>query len=273
MNLKKLSFCVVVFFNAALAYGASVEKAEMFNEHGLNGDAKRELIDVIFSGAEVSVKAEALYFLGSIAFEEKRVSTALGAWKTLVAKYPTSSRAKLVKDKIAELAEIVGESADEALNNAVAQSYLRHADFWSKGKDSIFRIDSSWIPNVEAAVKWYDKVIEEFPKSVAAERAYKGKLRALIGWKESGRHGSSHGVKGDFDKYIPQLLSAFSSYEKEFPKAGSLQAFRYQIAQIYWSNKDWALTRQWLNKIIEVSGETESFYKDLAKRRLKKIEY
>ena len=113
-------------------------------------------------------------------------------------------------------------------------------------------IDSSWLPNVEAAIKWYDKVIAEFPKTPAAERAYKGKLRTLLGWKESGRYGESYGVRENFSKYMPQLLTDFAAFEQDFPKASSLQAYRYQIAQAYWKNQDWVNTRQWLNKIIEV---------------------
>ncbi len=270
---RTMAFFAAVILCTCAAYGASVDKAELLSEHGLNADAKRELIDVMFSDAGAASKANALYLLGSIAFEERRVAAALESWKELVAKYPASSQAQLVSDKIAELAEIVGETADEAINNAVAQSYLRHADFWSKGKDRVFTIDSSWIPMVEAAGKWYDKVITEYPGSTAAKRAYRGKLRTLLGWEKPGRYGSSYGVKADFKKYMPQLLGTFESFESQFPSAGSLQAFRYQIAQAYWSNKDWASTRQWLNRIIEVADGADSFYTDLAERRLKKVEY
>ncbi|MCD4712066.1 MAG: hypothetical protein K8R73_02175 [Clostridiales bacterium] len=72
---------------------------------------------------------------------------------------------------------------------------------------------------------------------------------------------------------MPKLLETFASYEKDHPNASSLQAFRYQIAQAYWSNKDWTKTKEWLNLIIKVSGDSDSFYKDLAERRLKKVEY
>ncbi len=245
----------------------------MLNEHGLRAEAKRELVDVLFSAAGGNEKAEAYYLLGSIAFSEKRITTALNTWNSLVEEYPGSKHAALVKDKASELAEIVGESTDEAINNAVAQSYLRHAEFWSEDKDSVFRIDSSWISNVESAIKWYDKVIAEFPKSPAAERAYRGKLRTLLGWKESGRYGDAHGVKGNFNKYMPLLLEVFSSFEADYPKAGSLQAFRYQIAQAYWANKDWGRTRDWLNVIITIAGDSGGFYKDLAQRRLRKVEH
>ena len=134
-------------------------------------------------------------------------------------------------------------------------------------------IDSSWIPNVEAANKWYDKVIQEYPNSIASKVAYEGKLKTIIGWQEGGREGETHGLKRDFLKYMPLLLSTFSAFETEHPDASTLQSFRYQIAQAYWLHSDWDKTREWLKLLIEKSGTNDSFYKDVAIRRLEKIEY
>ncbi len=72
---------------------------------------------------------------------------------------------------------------------------------------------------------------------------------------------------------MPQLLETFSAFERDHPEASSLQASRYQIAQAYWNKKNWNQTRNWLNRIIEHSGEDYTFYRDLAERRLKKLEY
>lgn len=264
---------VTTVLAAPISFAASVEKASMLNQHGLTQEAKSELIEVIFSESADADKAQAYYLLGSIAFDEDKVSVALDAWRELVEKYPSAAQAEIVKDRISELAEIVGESARESIDNAIALSYLRHGDFWSDDKDSIFTIDTSWIPKVEAAIKWYDKVILEFPESTASRVAYQDKLRTLLGWKESGRYGNSFGVRESFEKYMPQLLETFASFEKEHPTASTLQAFRYQIAQAYWRDKDWSKTREWLNLIIMKSGEDDSFYKDLAERRLEKVEY
>jgi tetratricopeptide (TPR) repeat protein len=274
MKIKPLAISVAVSILASpLCFAASVDKAEMLNQHGLTQEAKSELIGVIFSKSGDSEKAQSYYLLGSIAFDENKVSVALDSWRNLVKNYPNSSQAKLVKDRINELAEIVGESAKESVENAIALSYLRHGDFWSRGKDNKFTIDSSWIPKVDTAIKWYDKVITEFPNSTASRIAYQDKIRTLLGWEESGRYGTKHGVKSSFNKYMPQLLDTFSSFEKDHPTASTLQAFRYQIAQAYWNNKDWVKTREWLNLIIDASGEADSFYKDLSERRLKKVEY
>ena len=272
--MKRL--CIPIAATLLLApglYAASVEKATMLNQHGLSQEAKSELIDVIFSKSSETDKAKAYYLLGSIAFDGNNVSVALDSWRNLVDKYPNSSEAKSVKDRIRELAEIVGESTKESIENAIALSYLRHGDFWSKDKNNKFVIDSSWIPNVETAIKWYDKVIAEFPKSAASRIAYRDKLRTLLGWKESGQYGSSYGVRSDFGLYMPKLLDTFASFEKDHPSESTLQAFRFQIAQAYWKNKDWVKTREWLNLIIKQSGTGDSFYKDLAKRRLQKVEY
>lgn len=274
MKIKLLSIFVALSLSvASTTFAASIEKAIMLNKHRLVKEAKVELIDIIFSKSDDSSKAQAYYLLGSIAFEDKKIPVALDSWRELSVKYPNSEEAKIVKDRINELAEIVGESAKASTENAVALSYLRHGNFWSRGKDEIFSIDSSWIPNVETAIKWYDKVVSEFPKSAASRIAYKDKMRTLLGWEDPGRYGSKHGLEKSFDKYMPLLLETFASFEKEHPNAFTLQAFRYQIAQAYWKNRDWTKTREWLNLVIKKAGGSDSFYKDLAERRLKKVEH
>lgn len=325
-TLALLSLCFVSLPSLGLA--ASLDKAILLNEHGLTTDAKRELIDVIFQkGSKTDDKAQAYYLLGNIAFGEDKIKVALNSWEHLVDKYPNSEEAKLVRDRIAELSEIVIGSAKESLDNAVARSYLRHADFWSDDKSDVFSIDSSWISKIEAGIKWYDKVISEFPKSKASRIAYEGKLKTLLGWKEPGKNGNAYGIEKDFDKYIPQLLQTFEVFEREYPDASKLQAFRYQIAQVYWSNalslqnraqvsrtlaqssresaqrwqslditgaqrfrqraqqqeeesqteqekatKSLEVAKKWLKDIIEKASEHDSFYRDLAERRLKNLE-
>lgn len=272
-NLVGLSiFCLLFFFSQG-ARASSLEKAELLSSHGLVDDARKELIDVIFEKQSAKEAAAAYYALGNLAFREDNVAVALETWTTLVEQYPSSNEAKVVSQRLGELAEIVGEAVEETTENAVAASYLRHGDFWSDGKDRVFSIDSSWIPNVESAIKWYDKTISEFPNTTASRLAYQAKLRTLLGWTESGRYGSKHGVDADPLKYIPQLVSTFSAYEQEHPSASALQAFRYQIAQAYWSTKNWDETRAWLTKIIEAGRGQDSFYSDLAERRMEKIEY
>lgn len=250
-----------------------MRSARMFYEHGLNADAKRELIRVIAEPENANLHPEAYYLLGVIAFDERRVATALGTWRELLERYTGSEEAALVEERIQELSQIVDESQQETIDNVILQGYLRHGDFWSRRKSSVFTIDSSWISNIEAAIKWYDKAIEEFPDTPGARRAFEEKLRTLLGWEDPGRYGSIHGLQGSFDTYMPTFLETFENFESMFPEASTLQAFRYQIAQAYWGQKDWANTRKWLNAIIEKSDGVDTFYSDLAKRRLKKVEY
>ncbi len=139
---------------------------------------------------------------------------------------------------------------------------------------SRFTIDSSWVGRIEAANKWYDRVIEEFPSTTASRIAYKNKLMTLLGWNGAGSH-AAYGIMGDIEKYMPEFLETFKAFEAAHPKALSLQGFRFQIAQSYWMAKDWAKTREWLGALIEKAGDEEdkSFYKDLAERRLEHVEY
>ena len=235
-KLLVLVTCVVVFlggtlmaqvpFAEARAQGEeSVNKARVLYRHGLTREAKAELIQILFVATDDAIKADAHYLLGNISFEEGQVAAAVESWRELVTQYPESQPAMLVSDNLEELAQIVEESAESSIDNAVANTYLRHGDFWSRGTDNRFTIDSSWIPNVEAAVKWYDKVIVEFQGTEAARRAYEEKLRTLLGWQDPGRYGQTHGVEASFDDYMPLFLDTFLAFEQSFPKASTLQAF------------------------------------------------
>ena len=280
MRVLEYAVFIIAFMGAlagcSIGFAASLEKAVMLAEHGLTVDAKRELINVIFEKrGKADDKSEAYYLLGNIAFEEDRIEVALNTWEELVKRYPKSHQANMVKDQLLELSEVVLKSAKDSLDNVVARSYLRHADFWSKDRDDVFTIDSSWIPLVEAAVKWYDKIIAEFPKSEASLVAYEEKLRTLFGWEDSITYQKSefYGVKKNFWTYMPKVIKTFEDFERDHPDASTLQAFRFQIAQVYRRYRKWDLTRKWLNKIITEAGDTDSFYRDLAERRLKKVEH
>ena len=217
-------------------------------------------------------KAEALYWLGNISFEESSYSTAFEDWKKLVSDYPTSKYADEIKGRLEQLKDVIQQVSEENITSSIARSYLRNGDFWSKA-ESKFIIDNSWLPNVELACEWYDRVIKEFSGINAAEEAYKQKLFALFGWVETGRYAESYGLRKDFDKYIPQILQTFQEYETNFPASSMLQGFRLQIAQAYWHKKDWNKTREWLQRIIDSSKGLTTFYSETAKARLKKVEY
>ena len=277
--IAAIPLCLLLFTSPAIS--ASLDKAKMLRRHRLVSDAKKELIEVIFNKQNDKNKAEAYYILGTVAFEEDDISAALETWTQLVTDFPESDQANLVKDKINQLTESVGETSRTVVENAIAQSYLRHAEFWSeKEKRKKFTIDSSFISEVEVAVSWYDKVIQEFPNTEASRHAYEGKVLTLIGKIqtlidektdelkelktpvfESTREYVKNHFQEAFNLYMPQLLDTFSAFERNFAEALYLQKFRYQIAQIYLYQSNLDQSRHWLNQIIEQSGENNTFYR------------
>lgn len=264
---------ILTLMSSSPAMTQNISIAKDFYEHNLKERALEEFIIVYnTSSTTPEIRSEALYYMGQITFDDGRFSTALADWKKLIEIFPTSVRATEIKERLAQLNEVFSKSVDENISSSVAKSYIKNGDFWSDDSRK-FTIDASWLPKVELAIDWYDKVILEFPKTYAAELAYQRKLFAILGWKEIGQYGSSYGVRQDYKKYLPILLQTFDEFEISFPESSFLQGFRYQIAQTYWGSKDWTNSRIWLNKIIDKSKGQSSFYSETAKARLNKIEY
>ena len=123
MNFKEMiatiTLCLLLFTSSAI--GASLDKAKMLRRHGLVSDAKKELIEVIFNTQNDKNKAEAYYILGTVAFEENDISAALDTWTQLVKDFSESDQANLVKDKINQLTEIVGETSHTVVENAIGE--------------------------------------------------------------------------------------------------------------------------------------------------------
>jgi tetratricopeptide (TPR) repeat protein len=271
MKIHALIIINAVFGTVTL-FGQSIERAVLYRKHGLLDDAKRDYIQILSSGSPKEQKAEAVYSLGLIAFDQNRISVALASWTQLVKEFPESQQAKEVQDRLKDLSQIIGEQQKETVDNVVAQSYLGHGDFWSRGKGQVFYIDTSYISRLDVAIKWYDKTIKEFPKSPAAKIAYENKMMAILGWIDPGEWGSKHGIRSEPSKYIPILVATFQGYQTEFPESGSLQPFRYQIAQAYWTIKDADNSRKWLQDIVSQGKGGDSFYVDLANRRLETVD-
>lgn len=288
-----------------LTIDASIEKAILLKAHGLNDDAKRELITLIFNeDSESKNKPHAYYLLGAIAFDENRIRAATKTWNYIIEEYPDSDEALIVKERIDELSKVtlaVHTESVETSDYSLAKLYLKNADFWSEDKDTRWQIDSSWIPKVEFALKWYDKVISEFPKSDAAHIAYIGKIQTLLSWKKLDK-GSEDDPLVDhlvssivFPIYIRQLVSTFRDFEKDFPNDITLQACRFQIGQAYFEMgilsermgtssigtpstndleqaKKWLeQAKQWFDEVIANSGENDTFYRQISEERNKHI--
>ena len=272
--------CIITM--SGLTIEASIEKAILLKAHGLNDDAKRELINLIFhEDSERRDKSRAYYLLGAIAFDENRIQSAIRTWDYIIEKYPNSDEALIVKERMDELSKVtlaVYTESIESEDYSVAKLYLKNAEFWSEDKDDRWMIDSSWIPKVEFALKWYDKVISEFPKSEVARIAYIGKIRTLLSWTEFNEEFKDEpwgtAARKAFPTYIGQVIDAFHNFEKDFPNDITLQACRFQIGQAYWSyvgGRDLEQARIWFEEVIANSGENDTFYRQIAEARKNEI--
>jgi len=256
-----------------VAHGQDVETAKDYYTHNARGKALETFIEVLHNSKAPDSRAEALFYMGQLSFEDNNYTVAFSDWTRLIKDYPGSKRATEIKDRLTQMREVMGKVSNTSISSTVAGAYLRNGDFWSKGADNIYVIDGSWLPNVELANAWYDRIIAEFPGSDAAEIAYRRKLFTILGWKEIGQYGSAYGIKENPRRYLPLLLQTFAEFESAFPKNPYLQGFRYQISQVYWGLKDWPNTRDWLNKIIQAGEGQPSFYTETARARLNKVEY
>ena len=271
-----------------LTIDASIQKAILLKAHGLNDDAKRELINLIFDeNAKGKDKPRAYYLLGEIAFDENRIQSAIKTWGYIVKEYPNSDEALIVKERMDEVSKVtlaVYTESFESEDYSVAKLYLKNAEFWSDGKEDSWMIDSSWIPKVEFALKWYDKVISDFPKSEEARSAYIGKIRTLLGWK--GRGDTTYGVAANFGKYIENLVDTFRSFERDFPNDTTLQSCRFQIGQAYFvrwftpypvispksvAGSNLQQAKEWFDEVITNSREKDTFYRQISEERNKHI--
>ncbi len=272
-HFKIATISILLALPASIAFADGTDVPQKYYEHGLIEDAKRGFIAVTFDRkADDKEKAKSLSALGDIAFDENKIALALSTWRELIETYPESDEAKLVSERIGQLGQAVEETTGDTLDNAIARSYIRHGDFWSRRKEEKLTIDTSWIPSDKAAIAWYDRVISEFPDTPAATLALKKKLYTLIGWEEPGKYGSKYGLKAAAGNIDP-LLQVFEELEAASPDDPDLQRFRYIIAQSYWITKKFDQTREWLQKIIDADQGKGGFYGDLAEWRLKKVEY
>ena len=160
----------------------SVSRGLMFKMHGLEVDAKRAFIDLLYNDeAHEEDKADALYQLGLIAFNNKDIGLATETWGLLIDEFPNTEKGRTVSAGIKYLLEdydaLVLESAkeeihdrEEVMRDALAQSYLLNAQFWWDPPKQ-WGIYTSHIDQFTMAREWYDKVVTEFPGTDAAKKA------------------------------------------------------------------------------------------------------
>lgn len=272
MQMKNLIVFSVFAMLPGLVMAQDLGRADMFREHGLIDEAKKEYIQIVSSDDFYDEdKAAALSALGEIAFSENRIALAVSTWSDLIEEFPESPQAEQIRTRLSQLADVVNSVEDQSVNNVVAQSYISHGDWWSKNKDGVTTIDTSWIPADQVAIGWFDKTIAEFPKTEAARVAYIKKFQVVLGWTDPGEYGETYGVKKSGN--VSDLVAVFDEFSSQFSNDENLQRLRYTIAQAYWSERNFPETKDWLNKIIDADQESGGFYRDLAEWRLKKVEY
>ncbi len=171
----------------------SVSRGLMLKMHGLEVDAKRAFIDLLYNDmAHEEDKADALYQLGLIAFNNKDIGLATETWRLLIDEFPDTEKGRTVSAGIKYLLEdydaLVLESAKEEVSDVSAQSYLLNAQFWWDPPKQ-WSIYTSHINQFTMAREWYDKVVTEFPRTDVAKKAmsyrfmlYKDGMEAY--WKE-----------------------------------------------------------------------------------------
>ena len=160
----------------------SVSRGLMLKMHGLEVDAKRAFIDLLYNDeAHEEDKADALYQLGLIAFNNKDIGLATETWGILIDEFPNTEKSRTVSAGIKYLLEdydaLVLESAKEeirdrkeVMRDALAQSYLLNAQFWWDPPKQ-WGIYTSHINHLTMAREWYDKVVTEFPRTDTAKKA------------------------------------------------------------------------------------------------------
>ena len=177
-----------------------ISRGLMLKMHGLEVDAKRAFIDLLYNDeAHEEDKADALYQLGLIAFNNKDIGLATETWSLLIDEFPNTEKGRTVSAGIKYLLEdydaLVLESAKEeirdrkeVMRDALAQSYLLNAQFWWDPPKQ-WSIYTSRINQFTMVREWYDKVVTEFPRTDVAKKAmsyrfmlYKDGMEAY--WKE-----------------------------------------------------------------------------------------
>lgn len=119
--------------------------------HNLKSRALEIFIEILHnSKSSTASKAEALYFMGQISFDDGRCATAFDDWQVLIKDYPTNLKVIEIKDRPYQLKDVFTRVSDASITSTIAQSYIKNGDFWSKA-DEKFTIDASWLHELELA--------------------------------------------------------------------------------------------------------------------------
>src|SRR5207253_1572298 len=137
LSMKRFtSFCLTIVFItlgcARSVQAQSIEVAKDYYFHNVKERALASFIDVFHNAKTPEIKAEALYYMGQISFDETNYSAAFADWTKLIKDYPNSQQAGEIKDRLTQMREVMGKVSNASISSTVAGSYLRNGDFWSK---------------------------------------------------------------------------------------------------------------------------------------------
>ena len=236
-----------------------ISRGLMLKMHGLEVDAKRAFIDLLYNDeAHEEDKADALYQLGLIAFNNKDIGLATETWSLLIDEFPNTEKGRTVSAGIKYLLEdydaLVLESAkeeirdrEEVMRDALAQSYLLNAQFWWSPPKQ-WGIYTSHINQFTMAREWYDKVVTEFPRTDVAKKAmsyrfmlYKDGMEAyreerqllFDGLRKEEIPNAVLELSQDFEPRILPLTHEYNKFVEDFPGDAVAHIMELQIAQEY----------------------------------------
>ena len=234
----------------------SVSRGLMLKMHGLEADAKRAFIDLLYNDmAHEEDKADALYQLGLIAFNNKDIGLATETWRLLIDEFPDTEKGQTVSAGIVSLLEDYDalilerqqeamQDRAEAMRDAVAQSYLLNAQFWWDAPKQ-WNIYTAHINHLTMAREWYDKVVTEFPRTDTAKKAmsyrfmlYKDGMKAY--WEGKPEKIEKEEIPNavlelsqDFEPRILPLIHEYNKFVEDFPGDAVAHIMELQIAQEY----------------------------------------
>lgn len=155
------------------ALAASFDKALTLMQHGLLVDAKRELIDVVYSDSVAPIdRAGAYYTLGKLAYDENREELALDSWGQVVERFPDTTYAMLAEDSINQIikrrARAIKQqeiTLDPPFNVSFGNS---GATYWAK----IGVVLKPYQPQLAQAVEHHSKEIRDQLKEHFGDQRY-----------------------------------------------------------------------------------------------------
>lgn len=284
----------LLFFNTKTG---SIDRARLLDEHGFSDEARLLLIEMT-SGPFTRITqteedlADGLHLLGEIALKGDNLAGAIVAWNSLVDGHPNSEQANSVKERIDELKFEFRKNLSDLESSLRAKSYFANADLWLRSTEVRSPpIDTSFIPSDEAAFDWFNQVIEDFPGTSHAELAYErmieyllGKAKIRLGYPLPGQYSAEsrseylrrlaailNDARSAVKKGVTLAVPILEDFEESFPNSNKLQRLRYLIGQMYWLAGDLESARLWLGRVIHADLEENTFYRDLAFRRLENL--